>query len=94
MCCLIAIAALFGPRFLGFIWWLNDSARWGAAFPTALFGLIGWVVVPWTTIAYVFSFSDGVEGLDWGLIALALLVDLGTFGGGAWRGERRGWRRD
>jgi hypothetical protein len=94
MCCLLAVGALFGPRFLGFVWWLLDPVRWGTTFPTPLFGLIGWLVVPWTTIAYVFTFPNGVEGLDWGLIALALLVDLGTTGGGAWGRERRRWRRD
>ncbi len=72
MCCLLAVAALFGPRFLGFVWWLLDPVRWGTTFPTPLFGLIGWLLVPWTTIAYVFAFPNGVEGLDWGLIALAL----------------------
>ena len=94
MCCLFALAAIIGPRFAGFVWWLLDPVRWGDAFPTALFGFVGWLVVPWTTMAYVFTLPGGVEGLDWVLIALALLVDLGTFGGGAANRDRRRWSRD
>jgi hypothetical protein len=96
MCCLFVIAALFGPRFLGFIWWLLDPVRWGTTFPEPLFGLIGWLIVPWTTIAYMFTFPGGIEGLDWALIALALIVDLSTNGGGIFgrdRGRRWSERR-
>jgi hypothetical protein len=71
------------------IWWLLDPARWGTAFPEPLFGLIGWLVVPWTTIAYLFTFPGGIEGLDWGLILLGLVVDLGTNGGGIFGRDRR-----
>jgi len=93
MCCLLLVAALLGPRFLGFVWWLSDPVRWGTTFPEPLFGLIGWIVVPWTTLAYVFVLPGGVEGLDWALIAVALFVDLTTSGGGAFRRDRRAkWR--
>jgi len=48
--------------------------------------------VPWTTIAYVFTAPGGVEGLDWALIALALIVDLSTNGGGVFGRDRgRQW---
>lgn len=89
MCCLVLVAALLGPRFLGFVWWLSDPVRWGTTFHEPLFGLIGWLVVPWTTIAYVFVFPGGIEGLDWALIGLALFVDLGTSGGGVFSRDRR-----
>ena len=94
MCCLIAVAALLGPRFLGFVWWLSDPVRWGTTFPEPLFGLIGWLVVPWTTIAYVFVYPGGIEGLDWALIAGALIIDLGTSGGGVFSRDRRAKWRD
>ena len=93
MCCLLLVAALLGPRFLGFVWWLSDPVRWGTTFPEPLFGLIVWIVVPWTTLAYVFVLPGGVEGLDWALIAVALFVDLTTSGGGAFSRDRRAkWR--
>ena len=93
MCCLLLVAALLGPRFLGFVWWLSDPVRWGTTFPEPLFGLIGWIVVPWTTIAYVFALPGGIQGLDWALIAVALFVDLTTSGGGAFSRDRRAkWR--
>lgn len=94
MCCLLIVAAVFGPRCLGVVWWLLDPVRWGTAFPNPLFGFIGWLVLPWTTIAYMFAFPNGIEGLDWALIALALFVDLGTTGGGAFGRDRRPRWRD
>ena len=59
MCCLLAVAALFGPRALGFVWWLLDPVRWGTAFPTAIIGILGWAFLPWTTVAYVFVYTNG-----------------------------------
>lgn len=94
MCCLFLVAALLGPRFLAFIWWLLDPVRWGATFPQPLFGFIGWLVVPWTTLAYTFVFPGGVEGLDWVVIVVALFVDLGTNGGGIFGRDRRPKWRD
>ena len=93
MCCLFLVAALLGPRFIDFVWWLSDPARWGHTFPEPIFGFIGWLVVPWTTLAYVFVFPGGVEGLDWGLIALALIADLSTNGGGVFNRDRRAKQR-
>jgi hypothetical protein len=93
MCCLLIVAALFGARALAFLWWLLDPVRWGTAFPEPLIGLIGWLAVPWTTLAYVFTFSGGVEGLDWALIALGLFADFGSTGGGVFGRDRgRKWR--
>jgi hypothetical protein len=89
MCCLFLVAALLGPRALAFIWWLLEPARWGATFPQPLFGIIGWLVVPWTTLAYTFLLPGGIEGLDWVVIVVALFVDLGTNGGGAFNRDRR-----
>ena len=37
---------------------------------------------------------NGIEGLDWALIALALFVDLGTNGGGIFGRDRRPKWRD
>jgi hypothetical protein len=95
MCCLFLVAALLGPRALAFIWWLLDPARWGTTFPQPLFGIIGWFVVPWTTLAYTFVLPGGIEGLDWVVIVVALFVDLGTNGGGAFnRDQRPKWREN
>jgi hypothetical protein len=95
MCCLFLIAALLGPRALAFIWWLLDPVRWGTTFPQPIFGIIGWLVVPWTTLAYTFLLPGGIEGLDWVVLVVALFVDLGTNGGGAFNRDRRPrWHED
>lgn len=36
----------------------------------------------------MWSFSDGVVGFDWFIVALAFLVDIGAFAGGGRRRQR------
>ena len=90
MCCAIGILALLGPRFLLFVWWLVEPARWGIAFGNDwFFGLLGFIFVPWTTLAYVIVAPGGVDGADWLLIAFGLVVDVMTWGGGAFGNRDR-----
>ena len=84
MCLLLAIFDLLGPRALIFFWWVLEPARWGATFQSAAVPLIGFLFLPWTTIAYVAVFPGGVEGLDWLWIGIGLIVDIGSYGGSAW----------
>lgn len=84
MCLLFAILALLGPRALIFFWWVLEPARWAATFQTGVVPLIGFLFLPWTTIAWVFTFPGGVDGLDWLLVGLGLIADIGSYGGSAW----------
>ena len=86
--CLVIIALIFSPRIVMVIWWLLDMARWAATFDTALVPILGFLLAPWTTLMYVLVAPGGVGGLDWLLLGIAVLVDLGSLGGGAAR--RRG----
>ena len=85
MCCGIAILGILGPRALIFFWWLMDPARWSVTFGgEVLLPALGFLFLPWTTIMYVVVWSvGGLTPLGWIAVLLGLLVDLGTYGGGA-----------
>jgi hypothetical protein len=52
--------------------------------------LIGFFLLPWTTLAYavLWASSDGVLGFEWLIVAFAFLVDVGAIGGGSRRRRR------
>jgi hypothetical protein len=101
MCCVVATLLALGPRFALLVWWLLDAVRfdraWNMIKPSAssLAGLPGWVLpllaclfLPWTSLAYLVVFPEGIVGLDWLWLGVGLLLDLSTHGGG-WRANRR-----
>jgi len=92
-CCLVTLLLLFGPRLALVVWWLMDSARFTLAFqtwpqsisvalPVWVFPLLGVLILPWTTLAYLFVFPGGIVGLDWLWLGIGLLIDLGSHGAG------------
>ena len=92
MCCGLALLAAVGPRItLILIWLLTD--RIGAAFGRGAGGfvlpILGFVFLPLTTVIYLFVFPGGLSGLDWLLLIIGILVDLGSYGGGAYGRRRR-----
>ena len=89
MCCLFTSLVLFGPRLGILIWWLLDPVRWNLAFQSFLWPLLGFLFLPWTTIMYVSVGIDGLSWFDWIWLAIALLVDLGSYGGGAYGNRNR-----
>ena len=84
MCCLLILLALVGPRLVLFLLWLftNYLSR---AFDTFLLPLLGFIFLPWTTIAYAVAQNElgGLNGLGLLLVILGLLGDIGVLGGGA-----------
>ena len=89
MCCLFTSLVLFGPRLGILIWWLLDPVRWNLAFQSFLWPLLGFLFLPWTTIVYVSVGINGLSWFDWIWLAIALLVDLGSYGGGAYGNRNR-----
>lgn len=89
MCCLISIASMLGPRLGILVWYLLDQARWRATFDTWIWPLLGSLFMPWTTLAYVLVAPHGIQGLEIVLIVLAVLIDLGAYGGGSRSRKRR-----
>jgi hypothetical protein len=95
MCCLVALGAIISPRFVIVLWWLLDSARWTALFDNLIVPVLGFVFIPWTTLAYVYFAPTGLAGLAPIVIVIAVLIDAGTYGGGVMgnrRRDRRSWR--
>jgi hypothetical protein len=81
--CLIVLAALLGPRAIGVVWWLNDPDRWATMFSNPLVPVLGVLVLPWTTLAYVLVGHGGLTPLAFGALVVGFLADLATYGGSA-----------
>lgn len=95
MCCILAALGLVGPRLALVVWWLIDRTRVLAPFDGRhLLGLLGLVFLPWTTLAWVVAWRVGthVSGFGWFIVALGVLFDLSSYGGG--KASRRPNRRE
>ena len=88
MCCVLSLLAFIGPRVAAVAWYFIDTTRWSAAFNSILWPLLGVILLPWTTMAYVLMSPGGVDGLQWLVVLLGLLLDLGS-GGSGWRSRKR-----
>ncbi len=81
MGCFVALFALISPRLaLFFIWIFSDLL--GRAFEEWWIPLLGFFLLPWTTLAYAVMWSAGtnrVDGFEWFIVALAFLFDLTSY---------------
>jgi hypothetical protein len=85
MPCLPLLLALISPRLALVAVWLMTNLL-SRAFDNVLLPLIGFFLLPWTTLAYVLMWDNGthrVEGFEWFIVILAFLGDLGAYGGTA-----------
>ncbi|MBU1119393.1 hypothetical protein KKH43_05930 [Patescibacteria group bacterium] len=92
MCCLLAVILFLGPRIGAILWWFFSPLRFDLVFNSILWPILGIIFAPWTTLAYVAVGVDGVTGLEWVLIIIAILVDLSSYGGSAY-GNRDTFKR-
>lgn len=88
MCCVLALLAFLGPRVVLVLLWLFTTYL-SRAFDGFLLPVIGFLFLPWTTIAFAIAQNelDGTSGLGLVAIAIGVLLDIGVLGGGA-RGSR------
>ena len=81
MGCFAALLALISPRLaLFFIWLFSDMLS--RAFESWLLPLLGFFLLPWTTLAYAVMWdtgSRGVDGFEWFLVVLAFFFDLAAY---------------
>ena len=89
MCCVITTLVLFGPRLAILVWWLINQARFDAAFGTWLLPVLGFILLPWTTLMYLIVFPAGLAGLDWLWLGLGILLDIASYAGGGWGNRDR-----
>ena len=84
MGCLVALLALISPRLaLFFIWIFSDLL--GRAYDDWFVPILGFFLLPWTTLAYAVMWSAGsnqVSGFEWFIVILAFLFDLGSYAQG------------
>jgi len=82
MCCWILIGFAFAPRAaLVLMWLFND--RISAAFGGILLPIVGFFLMPWTTLVYTLVSPDGLAPLEIVFLIIAVGADLGIWGGGA-----------
>lgn len=89
MCCLAAVMVMIGPRATAFLWWLIDRDRWAAAFDSFWVGFIGFLIIPWLTLAWVLVAPGGVRGFDYFVLALGGILDILSVTGGGYSGRQR-----
>jgi hypothetical protein len=62
-----------------------------AAFRSFIWPLLGFIFLPWTTLMYLIVWSPvtGLIGFDWAWLALAVVIDLSSYAGGAYGNRDR-----
>ena len=85
MACLLGFLALFVPRVtILIVAFFSDYI--GESFRTNLWPLLGFFVMPLTTLAYSWAWHAGsgeVTGGHFAAVVVAALIDLGIIGGNA-----------
>jgi hypothetical protein len=86
MGCFLALLALISPRLVLFLLWLFSNVL-SRAFDSWILPLLGFFLLPWTTLAYAAFWDWGpgsqVTGVEWFFVGLAFLIDLGALSSGS-----------
>ena len=90
MGCFAGCFALAFPRLMLFIMFLSGNYI-GRAYDTNLWPVLGFFFMPLTTIAYAWAVNANgtVTGIYLVVVVIAVLMDLGSNGGGAHQGRKR-----
>jgi hypothetical protein len=81
MPCLLALLALISPRLALFAIWIFSDLL-GRVFDDWIVPVLGFFLLPWTTLAYAVMWSSGtnqVEGFEWFIVGLAFLADISSY---------------
>lgn len=78
--CLVLLLALFAPRLAFALMWIFGD-RVDLAFSSWIWPLLLLVFLPWTGIVYTLLWSPvvGVDGAEWILVILAIVIDLASW---------------
>jgi hypothetical protein len=89
MGCLLALLAAISPRLALVLVWIFTNLV-DRAFEGFLLPLLGLIFLPLTTLVYVLAYRPvtGVTGWGWFFVVLAVLFDLGSYGGGVFSRRR------
>lgn len=81
MGCLVVLLAFISPRLALFAIFLFSDLL-SEAFDSWFLPLLGFFLLPWTTLAYAVMWtvnSNRVSGFEWFIVILAFVVDLGSY---------------
>jgi hypothetical protein len=81
MGCLVVLLAFLSPRLALFAIFLFSDLL-SRAFDSWFVPLLGFFLLPWTTLAYAVMWSTStneVAGFEWFIVILAFLFDLGSY---------------
>ena len=82
-CCLAVLLMLLGPRVVLVLVWLLTN--WYTAFDSRLVAFLGWIFLPYTSMAWMYVYFNNAGQIQGGylvLMILAVLTDIGVFSGG------------
>jgi hypothetical protein len=81
MACLVVLLAFISPRLALFAIFLFSDLL-SRAFDDWFVPLLGFFLLPWTTLAYAVMWaasSNEVNGFEWFIVILAFVFDLGSY---------------
>ncbi|HET8954356.1 MAG TPA: hypothetical protein VFN18_01720 [Solirubrobacterales bacterium] len=81
MACLVVLLAFISPRLALFAIFLFSDLL-SRAFDSWFVPLLGFFLLPWTTLAYAVMWSassNEVTGFEWFIVILAFVIDLGSY---------------
>jgi hypothetical protein len=75
----VALVAVLSPRLAILLVWLLTN-QMAVAFGSFWVALVGFLVLPWTTLAWAVAYQPqrGVTGPGWVVVGVAVLVDLSS----------------
>jgi hypothetical protein len=78
--CIAVLLALISPRLALFFIWLFSNLL-SRAFESWYVPLLGFFLLPWTTLAYavMWSSSNEVYGFEWFIVGLAFIFDISSY---------------
>jgi len=84
MGCLLALIAVFFPRVIIVLLFLFNQPWLSGPYETVLWPVLGFIFAPFTTLAYALALNQAGElnGLYLLVFVIAVLMDLGAWGGG------------
>lgn len=89
MCCLFTTLLFLGPRAAIVVWWFLQPGRWQMTFDSFILPLLGFFILPWTTLMFMGFGTTGLVGLDWLWLGLGVVADIGMYVGGGYGNRER-----
>ncbi|MHC5082176.1 MAG: hypothetical protein ACYTHN_24490 [Planctomycetota bacterium] len=96
MGCVIAVLAMITPRLLMVLIWVT-SDWFSRAYETVIWPVLGFIFMPYTTLAYMAAMLNNAHRLSGWWLALfivAIIADVGNWGGSGASHQKRKKTKD